>query len=83
MQDEIIIDIENPKKDDFISRQAAIDAVRGSIWAQNHIKNLPSVTPQKVVRCKDCKHLYQDGECLLRLWKTHVEDDFCSYGERR
>ena len=36
--------------DDLISRQAAIDAVRGSIWAQNHIKNLPSVKPQKVGR---------------------------------
>lgn len=36
-----------------------------------------------VVRCKDCKHLYKDGECPLRTWYTHVEEDFCSYGERK
>lgn len=36
-----------------------------------------------VVRCKDCKHLYKDGECPLRTWYIHVEEDFCSYGERR
>lgn len=36
----------------------------------------------KVVRCKDCKYLYKDGECPLRTWFTHTEEDFCSYGER-
>ena len=36
----------------------------------------------EVVRCKDCKHLYKDGECPLRTWFTHTEEDFCSYGER-
>ena len=37
----------------------------------------------EVVICKDCKHLYKDGECPLRTWFTHTEDDYCSYGERR
>ena len=37
----------------------------------------------EVVRCRDCKHLYKDGECPLRTWFTHTEEDFCSYGERR
>lgn len=36
----------------------------------------------EVVRCKDCKHLYQDNECPLRLWFVHTENDYCSYGER-
>ncbi len=36
----------------------------------------------ELVRCKDCKHLYKDGECPLRTWFTHMEDDWCSYGER-
>lgn len=36
-----------------------------------------------VIRCKDCKHLYKDGECPLRTWFTHTENDFCSYGERK
>ena len=37
----------------------------------------------EIVRCRDCKHLYKDGECPLRTWFTHTEDDYCSYGERR
>ena len=36
----------------------------------------------EVVRCKDCKHLYQNNECPLRLWFVHTENDYCSYGER-
>lgn len=38
---------------------------------------------RRVVQCKDCKHLYKDGECPLRTWFTHDEDDYCSYGERK
>ena len=45
------------------------------------IEEAPTVVD--LVRCKDCKHLYKDGECPLRTWYTHVEDDFCSYGERK
>ena len=37
----------------------------------------------EVVRCKDCKHLFEDNKCPLRTWWTHTEDDFCSYAERR
>ena len=36
----------------------------------------------EIVRCKDCKHLYQDNECPLRLWFVHTENDYCSFGER-
>ena len=36
-----------------------------------------------LVRCKDCKHLYQDNECPLRLWFVHTENDYCSYGEKQ
>ena len=42
----------------------------------------PNEDVVEVVRCKDCKHLYQDNECPLRLWFVHTENDFCSYGER-
>ena len=38
---------------------------------------------KEIVRCKDCRHLYEDNGCPLRVWHTHVEDDYCSYGERR
>ena len=45
-----------------------------------------------VVHCKDCKHLVltDEGEhnpcdCVCNYWMTDglVDDDFCSYGERR
>lgn len=73
---------------DYIKREDAIRAVRAFIglnederqWA---IEDIPSADVVKVVRCKDCKHLYKDGECPLRTWFTHDEDDFCSYGEEQ
>lgn len=37
----------------------------------------------ELVRCKDCRYLFADNGCPLRTWKTHTEDDFCSYGERK
>ena len=49
--------------------------------------NAPTVDAVEVVRCKDCKHLYDgmDDCCctshrgLLRI----CENSFCSYGERK
>lgn len=46
------------------------------------IAQLPSAQPE-IIRCKDCKHLFEDNKCPLRTWWTHTEDDFCSYGERK
>ena len=44
---------------------------------------------QKLVRCKDCKHRYDDG-WLEPRWTCDFlkdmclkDDDFCSYGERK
>ena len=79
--------------DDYISRQAAIDDICETvsdfqdvlipIYYMGLIKALPAADVVPVVRCRDCKHLYKDGECPLRTWYTHVEEDFCSYGERK
>lgn len=70
---------------DLISRQAALDALEWK-WAGkaaiDAIKNLPSAQPE-IIRCKDCKYLFDDNKCPLRTWWTHTEDDFCSYAERR
>lgn len=46
------------------------------------LKDLPSAQPE-IIRCKECKHLFEDNKCPLRTWWTHTEDDFCSYAERR
>ena len=74
---------------DFISRQAAIDAladmhcksdedgyvwiVRSDAWAR--IDALPSAEPE-IIRCKDCKYaqLTYDGDCKFCL-KVTDEDD--------
>jgi hypothetical protein len=42
----------------------------------------------EVVRCKDCKHLTEDGFCWEKIkavvgYKIPNPDDFCSYGERK
>jgi hypothetical protein len=36
----------------------------------------------EVVRCKDCKHYKQSG-CQMSMRDFNLEDDFCSYGERK
>ena len=71
---------------DAISRQAAIDAVRGSVWAQNHIKNLPSVTPQKVGKWIKTRIRISSGDftggvkCSKCGYETVVDDfKYCPY----
>lgn len=81
--------------DDFISRQAAINApVRmvseGIEWIPvYHVEQLPSAQPE-IIRCKDCENLQTDW--IPHLPDRHYcgvmdsmmkEDDFCSYAERR
>ena len=36
------------------------------------------------VRCKDCAHQNEDGDCDIHdEWFTRKPDSFCCYGERR
>lgn len=44
------------------------------------IEFAPTADVVEVVRCKDCKH-WNKGDCY-RL-EMSMEDDFCSYGERK
>ena len=79
---------------DYIKREDAIEIIArhddtdGTIkvfsgrFVNGLISAIPTADVVEVVRCKDCKHLYQDNECPLRLWFVHTENDFCSYGER-
>lgn len=84
---------------DLIRRQDAIDAVRGrfSMPVDNLIVevigNLPSAQPTvdavAVVRCKECKHRFVDGEnvrfncCELNHNKVQADDWFCADGKRK
>ena len=66
--------------DDLISRQAAIDVVKGiDSYFVKYIEDLPSAQPE-ITRCKDCEHWTND-DCPFAWGK--VEDAFCSYAERR
>ena len=56
------------------------------------ISNAPTVDVVEVVRCKDCKHctLTEEGEhahddivCDYFMTDGMLDNDYCSYGERR
>lgn len=80
MQDEIIIDIENPKKDDLISRQAVINSIANTnFWlsAENWqelmkaIDSVPSVQPE--IKCiakitmtdEQVKEAFEKAKCEI------------------
>ena len=80
--------------DDLISRQAAIDAIRGEIEINGYshvvdvLEQMPSAQPE-IIRCKDCRY-YQDNNdgyphinCKWDANETPDADDFCSGAERR
>ena len=54
----------------------------------DEIMDAPEVDAVEVVRCKDCKHCSQNTPDGLHWCDEHevgslMDDDFCSYGERR
>ena len=88
----------------FISRQGALAKVRTRLqdWAaygneeyrrglyacEDVILSLPSADAVQVVRCKDCRHRYEEGDCTHYYWcrlnDRPIDDtDFCAWGERR
>lgn len=56
-----------------------------------YIKTMPTIDAVSVVRCRECRHKYQEpwnngvaveGEC--EIWhNATLDNDFCSYGERK
>ena len=86
---------------DLIERQAAIDAGCDGAdewyggrdeWRDKFITEfieaVPSAQPE-IIRCKDCKHRYVDGEnvrfnvCELNHNKVQSDDWYCADAERR
>ena len=51
------------------------------------IAEIPTVDAVEVVRCKDCKHLYDEMDdycCMSHMGLVKIcENSFCSYGERK
>lgn len=55
-------------------------------WIVSFLESQPTADVADVVRCKDCKYLYQDGNIkVCKHWNCHstTDDAYCSYGERR
>lgn len=83
---------------DYISREAAIEAVKHA-WAKGlepsqYIEILPAADVAPVVRCKDCEHArdlgFQFGSLVHESWfciyngpHTTGANDFCSHGQKR
>jgi len=49
---------------------------------------IPSEVVGTLVRCKDCRHRYEEGDCTHYYWcrlnDRPVDDtDFCAWGERK
>lgn len=75
--------------------QRYIDADKLCELARNHIDRtvdcndimrFPLADAVEVVRCKDCKYFYKDGNIkVCKHWNCHstTDDAYCSYGERR
>ena len=91
MVNEMIDYIDRQAIIDMFQRNAYDDWNQGvsTTWASafsecaDMVEDIPSADAVEVVRCKDCKHLFEDNKCPLRTWWTHTEDDFCSRGERK
>lgn len=76
---------------DYISRQAAIDVVKGiDRYFVKYIEGLPAADVVEVVRCKDCKYSSPNKVygCRIHSFADDLDermysDDFCSFAERR
>ena len=84
--------------DKYILRSAAIDAIKrncGNLYTREAeslfrkvislLKNAPAADVAEVVRCKDCKHRTEAGNCghprHHGILPSAYPYDFCSYGE--
>ena len=80
--------------DEYISREAALEDfescnAENPNWTPQRVKTLllrqPAADVAEVVRCKDCKHRTEFGNCGRPRQKGVLPSaypfDFCNYGE--
>lgn len=82
---------------EYIEREAAMQVFLAEKpdahypgWYAGLLEEIPTADVAPVVRCKDCTHttLYKDSEGLYctsicGLFTRVMDDDYCSYGERK
>ena len=88
------------ESDKYILRSGAIDAIKrnaGTLYTREAefllqkviflLKNAHAADVAEVVRCKDCKHRTETGNCghprHHGILPSAYPYDFCSYGERK
>ena len=50
--------------------------------ARRHQAEILELTSDRIVRCKECKHIYTMDCAFYEVGDNVKPDDFCSYGER-
>ena len=69
------------------TRQGSIDYGMFTLGIQQAVDEQPTVDAVPVVRCKDCKWLYDEMDdycCRSHRGLVRIcENSFCSYGERK
>lgn len=81
-------------KPEYIERDAALRVAHTMRPEDKRLKitmaNIPAADVAPVVRCKDCTYaeLYEGSECIYctniaGLCTYVMDDDYCSYGERK
>ena len=75
---------------DAVSRQQVIDTIMGEYYYPCYfaemIRELPTATHPKIIRCVDCKHWKNEHLCesLSRFGSFETKADFyCGYAERK
>lgn len=75
---------------EYITKEAALEAVKGKMWPgeiEAAIKAVPPADVVRVVRCKDCEYSRKDGIFLwCDRWKhgTNPEGEgWCYSGEKK
>lgn len=82
-----LIDAEQFESDLITHHYGAEDIYIEDVFDELHMQ--PTVDAVQVVRCKDCKHHFVDGEnvrfncCELNHNKVQADDWFCADGERK
>ena len=72
------------ERQDLISRQAAIDVVKGiDRYFVRYIEELPSAQPD-IIQCWNCKFASGDSRICMKFGHSPIgELDFCAWAERR
>lgn len=69
------------------TKQGAIDYGMFTLGIQQAVDEQPTIDDVPVVRCKDCKWLYDEMDdycCRSHRGLARIcENSFCSYGERK